>query len=84
VRAVNQLDGLYAALFAARQPVFEHVALCFRTACMESTLAQGGWTALMHAAYNGFADNVRLLLDSGADKNAKNQVRPSLCAMFCF
>ena len=38
------------------------------------TLEQHGNTALMHAARHGHADFVRLLLDAGADKEAKNKV----------
>jgi hypothetical protein len=37
--------------------------------------AQDGWTALMCAARFGHADCARLLLDAGADKNAKSNVR---------
>jgi hypothetical protein len=36
--------------------------------------AQDGRTALMRAANNGHADCVRLLLDAGANKNAKDRV----------
>jgi ankyrin repeat protein len=36
--------------------------------------AQAGWTALIFAAANGHVDCARLLIDAGADKNAKNQV----------
>ena len=36
--------------------------------------AQNGYTALMYAADNGHTDCVRLLLNSGADKSAKNKV----------
>jgi Ankyrin repeats (3 copies)/Ankyrin repeats (many copies) len=32
--------------------------------------AANGWTALMHTAFNGRADNVQLLLQHGADVNA--------------
>ena len=32
-----------------------------------------GWTPLHKAAYDGFADVVHLLLDYGADVNAKKQ-----------
>jgi hypothetical protein len=39
--------------------------------------AQNGWTALICAATNGHADCVRLLLDAGADKEAKDSVRAS-------
>ena len=38
-------------------------------------LAQDGWTALIFAAANGHAACTRLLLDAGADKNAKTNVR---------
>jgi hypothetical protein len=37
--------------------------------------AQGGWTALIRAARFGHTDCVRLLLDAGADKEAKDHVR---------
>ena len=37
--------------------------------------AQDGYTALIFAAMHGRADCVRLLLDAGADKDAKNEVR---------
>ena len=39
--------------------------------------SQGGSTALICAAIKGRADCVRLLLDAGADKNAKDLVRAS-------
>ena len=39
--------------------------------------AQIGWTALMLAAGNGRVDCARLLLDAGADKGARNNVRAS-------
>jgi hypothetical protein len=38
--------------------------------------AQEGRTALVWAAHCGHADCARLLLDAGADKNAKDEVRP--------
>ena len=37
--------------------------------------AQDEMTALLWAAMEGHADCVRLLLDAGADKDAKNNVR---------
>jgi hypothetical protein len=37
--------------------------------------AQDGRTALMRAANSGHKDCVRLLLDAGANKNAKDRVR---------
>ena len=37
--------------------------------------AQFGSTALIYAARDGHADCARLLLDAGADKEAKNNVR---------
>jgi ankyrin repeat protein len=39
------------------------------------TRTQSGCTALIYAAANGHADCARLLLDAGADKNAKDVVR---------
>ena len=39
--------------------------------------AQFGCTALMLAAEKDHADCARLLLDAGADKNAKDEVRAS-------
>jgi ankyrin repeat protein len=39
--------------------------------------SQGGWTALILAAWNGHADCVRLLIDAGAGKDARNNVRHS-------
>ena len=43
----------------------------------EHTRAQIESTALIRAAEEGHADCVRLLLDAGADKNAKDNVRAS-------
>ena len=45
--------------------------------------AQGGNTVLIHAAVKGYADCVRLLLDAGADKEAKNVVRASAGVVAC-
>jgi hypothetical protein len=42
--------------------------------CCESN-SQSGWTALINAGYMGRADCVRLLIDAGADKDARNNVR---------
>ncbi len=38
------------------------------------SLVQFGWTALILAAREGHADCARLLVDAGADKEAKNEV----------
>jgi ankyrin repeat protein len=49
--------------------------------------AQYGYTALIRAAWAGRANCVRLLLDAGADKEAKNEVRsvrPCLQRVACF
>jgi ankyrin repeat protein len=39
-----------------------------------NAFAQGGYTALIWAAIIGHEDCVRLLLDAGANKEAKNKV----------
>jgi ankyrin repeat protein len=39
--------------------------------------SQYGWTALIFAADGGHADCARLLIDAGADKEAKDSVRVS-------
>ena len=41
--------------------------------------SQDGWTALIWAAWNGHTECVRLLIDAGADKDAKDQVRVGQC-----
>ena len=51
---------------------FCHGILCAAACAFDS---QGGTTALIHAAVNGRAECVRLLIDAGADKEAKNDVR---------
>ena len=49
-------------------------------AVASAALVQCGSTALIRAAMCGRADDVRLLLSAGADKEAKNKVRCwSLC-----
>jgi ankyrin repeat protein len=42
--------------------------------CCESD-SQSGWTALINAGYMGHAECVRLLIDAGANKDARNNVR---------
>jgi hypothetical protein len=39
-------------------------------------LRQGAWTPLHWAAYNGYLECMRALLEAGADKDAKDNVRP--------
>ncbi len=46
-------------------------------AAAAAAAAQNGWTALILTGWNGLADCARLLLDAGADKNAKGEVRAS-------
>jgi ankyrin repeat protein len=48
------------------------VVLCV---CGGESDSQDGDTALIYAADDGHADCVRLLIDAGADKEAKNNVR---------
>jgi ankyrin repeat protein len=49
--------------------------------CVITTPAQRGWTPLISAALNGYADCVHLLLNAGADKNAKTGVRVHCCIL---
>ena len=44
---------------------------------MRAHWAQNGFTALMYAAREGHMDCVRLLLEAGADTEAKSSVRYS-------
>jgi ankyrin repeat protein len=46
--------------------------------------AQVGATALIWAASGGHANCVRLLLDAGADTEAKNQARGRSLCLRCF
>ncbi len=41
--------------------------------------SQRGSTALMDAAWSGHANCVRVLIDAGADTDAKNEVRVGRC-----
>jgi ankyrin repeat protein len=43
--------------------------------CCGESDSQNGYTALMHAAGFDRAECVRLLIDAGADKDAKDNVR---------
>ena len=42
---------------------------------MHIVVIQNDWTALMNAAYNGHREVVELLIQHGADVNAKDKVR---------
>lgn len=55
------------------------VRFLWRCACGDDSHTQNGETSLFRAALDNNEDCVRLLLDAGADKDAKNLVRfPSL------
>jgi ankyrin repeat protein len=54
--------------------------MCVRDACVRrrwriGAKAQNGKTALISASENGHVECARLLLDAGADKDAKTEVR---------
>ena len=54
---------------------------CYRRMLRNSVICQlfqWGCTALIRAAMHGSADCARLLIDAGADKNAKDNVRVSV------
>ena len=55
----------------------EAVAITHAAVTFGRRRAQWGQTALMCAAHKGHTDCVRLLLDAGADTNAKMNVRVS-------
>jgi ankyrin repeat protein len=46
---------------------------------LRKSILQNGWTALINAAYSGHVDCARLLIDAGADKDAKCNVRFARC-----
>ena len=48
---------------------------CWRVIGDGESDAQSGWTALIFAAEKGHVDCARLLIDTGADKDARNNVR---------
>jgi hypothetical protein len=47
------------------------------------TYAQYGYTVLIRAAENGHADCLRMLLDAGADTEAKDEVRSYFLVREC-
>ena len=47
--------------------------------CGGESKSQGGWTALLNAALHGHADCLKLLIDAGANKDAKDNVRDGHC-----
>ena len=76
-------DEVRSIIFFARicVDVFETVRFHHQFACRWCCVcageynAQYGWTALINAAAYGRAECVRLLIDAGADKEAKTNVR---------
>jgi ankyrin repeat protein len=51
----------------------------WRCVCGGKSDSQNGWTALIRAAERGRTDCVRLLIDAGADKDVRNNVRIGHC-----
>jgi hypothetical protein len=49
------------------------------TVCVAANTLQRGWTALMCAAQFHRVDCVRLLIDAGADKDIRDNVRVGRC-----
>jgi hypothetical protein len=72
----------------------DHCEYCFRESFVRwidfalqlflQLLTQSGRTALIQAAQNGHTDCVRLLVQAGADKDAKDNVRVSLVSRMFF
>ncbi len=59
--------------------MFQLIAYLLMFCCVFTSHAQRGWTPLISAALNGYADCVHLLLNAGADTNAKTGVRVDSC-----
>jgi hypothetical protein len=70
-------DSLYPELGTSSRcsPLLYFPALVVSLYAPCECALQGGWTALIRAAVNGQADCARLLIDAGADKEAKTNVR---------
>ena len=52
-----------------------------------SVITQGGWSALMWAAYNGYTETAAELVKAGADMNLQNNVCLNIVHVFfrkCF
>ena len=76
--------GLEVQLWISASCVFVANAVCFTKFCCGCTLAhsQGGCTALIRAA-GGKTECVRVLLDAGADKEAKDKVPCQIASSSC-
>jgi hypothetical protein len=71
VHCSRNLSLLFHCLvFPIKTPI-----LCAISVSCGKSESQRGWTALMRAAENGRFECVRLLLEAGADKDARTNVR---------
>ncbi len=60
-----------------RRPMAAEATVTYCGRHIERRRAQQGRTALISAGFSGRVDCARLLLDAGADSNAKDNVRAS-------
>ena len=70
-------DGVRCEMCDVRAAMVLWAAVAAAHGDTRARVSQDGWTALMLAASRDRVDCVRLLLDAGADKEAKNDVRAS-------
>ena len=65
---------IYVLFFCVYQ-IYGHNVWCVCISSMHIVVIQDGWTALKAAARNGHREVVELLIQHGADVNAKDKVR---------
>ena len=79
-RYIYTLVGMHASLRSCYGNLILHVlSLLWRRRRHNGKREQDESTALIYAAWKGHADCVQLLLDAGADKEAKDEVCVACC-----
>ena len=67
----NIIYQIVRLLLAARANIIYQIVRLFRGAL--NLQGEDGWTALMHASYEGHTEVVKLLLGAGADVSLQNE-----------